>query len=1165
MSDADRRVQFVADLAAVLDGDPDALARNVVVRGDNSAIADLEADARAMAGWIGEAGADFVLPEGFSARLCAQAGIAPALAKRSPADSGPQLGGQRDEHPGVRVTLGSQARTGHAGTHPRGDAGETTALALRRADPTPAEGPKRERQKSRTAGRTSLALTAIAALVVAGYYGWQHGGAQFGARPDHTPSAEPRAGSKPQGPRHASGPRAWQVTRYTDPRTRPTRARRSVPKALTQQHPLALPTGVTAAISNGPSRAWLDGGTRLAYDGSDSAALRLSGRALFQREPNRAPKHSRADPLTVVTRAGRFQLQAGLFALTALRGHSQLEVLRGRATAIGLHGEAQTLAMGMAARLDPSGLQTRPIPDPAAGLLLWEAGTHADMGPGKLLSAGRTREASAHELAIRLGPGWARTERVDVFKPEGAHSLELAYQARLPSDAHLLGAFVEDGRGRRAIEARRAGGKVSLNRVRLPAGEALRVGLRYAQRPQARPFGYRYRAELGTASDPNTRLRVVVRTDVATDEPISHHHRVTPDDRGRLTLELDQIAEAGDLVLDFATVKPLPSASLRRNGFATGNDPRASTAAPWVLSLAPGLARRTPRAVHWVVAVDRSQSMFGAPLSTATAFVRALSEALPEDHTMTVLACNASCQQVVGFDGAASRAEALDALVTGVTAGGASDPEGNILEAAATCDRDGTSTCSVVYVGDGWPSLGARIVAPPNEAPRVTPPEGPFLLSTVAIGDQADRTHLSHLAHRQLGHALSLSEARDARGAALRLVYRVGLDDAVHIEAVELSSGENAVRGLPIAIAPGMRGELPLGLGLDPGAPVGVRLRGHRAGKAWSLTTVAATERPLGFAPAPPPVAPPSQVKAPEASGTTETPTEAATGTNATLALPILEGAPQPTLTDPGGSHGSALEALARSLSARGELEQAGRAITRWLARDPSAIPAHRLAMGVDQRRGDRAAARMRAQGLADLAPRDPAIHIAIAGALERTGLPERGCPHRVAASELLPTDRAHITAAVACQRALEDNSQTLARLETRLATLGGPSRANPRPKRPPFVITAAWKGQTRVELILVDTRGDVISSLWLPSEATLVDSPGQQRLQLPAMAPGPYRIELRRALPDPSAVPETIVGTLQLRTRPRTTTLPFALSSQHAWVATLHVTDEGDASPLSQ
>ncbi len=174
--------------------------------------------------------------------------------------------------------------------------------------------------------------------------------------------------------------------------------------------------------------------------------------------------------------------------------------------------------------------------------------------------------------------------------------------------------------------------------------------------------------------------------------------------------------------------------------------------------------------VTLALVVDTSASVDAALLGTARAVVAAILGGLGPRDRAVVLAADQTArplgpERIGPVDGA--RREAVLAALDRLAPGGATDL-GRALEAGADALPEDAPGGMVVYVGDGWPTLGdpgladveARLARRPSGAPR---------LAAVAVGPLANRPLLAALT-RSAGPLLEVADASEAAAAAVRLL-----------------------------------------------------------------------------------------------------------------------------------------------------------------------------------------------------------------------------------------------------------------------------------------------------------------------------------------------------------------------------------------------------------
>ncbi|APR78011.1 Hypothetical protein A7982_03358 [Minicystis rosea] len=224
--------------------------------------------------------------------------------------------------------------------------------------------------------------------------------------------------------------------------------------------------------------------------------------------------------------------------------------------------------------------------------------------------------------------------------------------------------------------------------------------------------------------------------------------------------------------------------------------------------------------VTLALVVDASASVEPALLDAERALVEAVLAGLgPRDRAVVIAADQGTRfvgPQTIGpVDDA--RRKAITAALAAVAPGGATDL-GRALEAGADAlaqAGDAASGGLVVYVGDGWPTVGdttvdlvrARLARRKGGAPRV---------GAVAVGPLANRFALAALA-RGSGPMLEIADASDAARAAIELlsdalrptVAGVEIDLGPAVERVYPRGPRAVVAGDTVTAVGRFRGDLP--------------------------------------------------------------------------------------------------------------------------------------------------------------------------------------------------------------------------------------------------------------------------------------------------------------------------------------------------------------------
>lgn len=218
-----------------------------------------------------------------------------------------------------------------------------------------------------------------------------------------------------------------------------------------------------------------------------------------------------------------------------------------------------------------------------------------------------------------------------------------------------------------------------------------------------------------------------------------------------------------------------------------------------------------------VIVVDTSGSSEPALLDVSRAFVGAVADALGARDRLLVLAADQTTRPVGPRELGAvdpARRQQIRADLAKLEPGGATDI-GRALEAGADALPVDAPSGVVVYVGDGWPTVGdasvedvqARLARRAGGAPR---------LAAVAIGPLANRAALAALA-RGSGPLLEVADAGEAGGAAASLVSSalrptlaaVELDLGPDVEQVYPRTARAVLAGKTVTAVGRVRGRTP--------------------------------------------------------------------------------------------------------------------------------------------------------------------------------------------------------------------------------------------------------------------------------------------------------------------------------------------------------------------
>jgi tetratricopeptide (TPR) repeat protein len=280
----------------------------------------------------------------------------------------------------------------------------------------------------------------------------------------------------------------------------------------------------------------------------------------------------------------------------------------------------------------------------------------------------------------------------------------------------------------------------------------------------------------------------------------------------RVEVQRPDFRPTADLVVDVEL--PAWKAPARLYVAPTAND---RDAAGTILVRTEVPAAKQDDGVTLALVVDSSLSIDPALLDAERSLVRAILEGLGARDRAVVLAADQSARPLgpatLGPVDPARRRAIGDALAQ-LSPGGATDL-GRALEAAADLIPSDAPAGMVVYIGDGWPTVGdatataiaARLSRRALGAPR---------LGAVAVGPLVNRLGLAALV-RGSGPLLEVADSSDAAHVAVDLiadalkptVAGVELDLGPAIERVYPRRTRAVVAGETVSVSGRLRGELP--------------------------------------------------------------------------------------------------------------------------------------------------------------------------------------------------------------------------------------------------------------------------------------------------------------------------------------------------------------------
>ncbi len=242
----------------------------------------------------------------------------------------------------------------------------------------------------------------------------------------------------------------------------------------------------------------------------------------------------------------------------------------------------------------------------------------------------------------------------------------------------------------------------------------------------------------------------------------------------------------------------------------------------------PRLAGTPEEGVTLAVVIDASASVDPALLDAARSFVEALVGALGPKDRVVVLSADSDVHGVgpdaVGAADDDRKRAILEGLAT-LSPGGATDL-GRALEAAADRLPADAPSAMVVYVGDGWPTVGDRS-AEAMKARLARRERGVPRLGAVLLGPSANKRAFAALTHGT-GPLVEVGDSEDAARASVDLLEHALVPT---VTGVTLDLGPDVARAYPreeIAVA---QGSTIMAVGKLAGPPPSTITLRYRQGK----------------------------------------------------------------------------------------------------------------------------------------------------------------------------------------------------------------------------------------------------------------------------------------------------------------------------------------------
>jgi hypothetical protein len=587
--------------------------------------------------------------------------------------------------------------------------------------------------------------------------------------------------------------------------------------------------------ADGRARLRLDDGTSAVLDRNSALVLTPKG---FRLEQGRAHLQSPSGAHPVIELGGLILLASGGSAGLELRGErTRVFAADSELTVRGPDGKEAHLNAGETAQLVQGAVKVAPeraYDDWTHGLARpWAARGVPRRAVGELWgsvegggepagSAGSPLTIRSHTVSARIDREVSHTTCETVFFNAGGSGVSGDFRMALPPGA-LVSRFAVERAGSRqsaqiALAARSrqelaSGGGVlewagdGWLRGTLPAiasGEELTVALEYVEWLSPRKHGngqlVQYRYPLVGDGEPPLIGDFVARIDASASAPtgIAAGYGASSEG-GIVSVHRSDFRPSADLVVDIETNRGQDRARLYV-AQPSWDDPEAGSAVMLRAELPPADVKD---GVTLALVVDTSGSIEPALLDAERALVEALLAGLGARDRVVVLAADQGSRAVGPADLGpvdAARRTQIAAALSQLSPGGATDL-GRALEAAADLLPADAPAGMVVYVGDGWATLGdstadaiaARLSRRPQGAPR---------LGAIAVGPLANRRVLSALT-RGTGPLYEIADSEDAARIAVDL-----MSDALRpaLAAVEVDLGpevDQVYPRTPRAIAAG--------------------------------------------------------------------------------------------------------------------------------------------------------------------------------------------------------------------------------------------------------------------------------------------------------------------------------------------------------------------------
>lgn len=697
---------FWDDLAPLVDGDPEVVARQADALETSDVLRDARHEAQEAADAVRQAGDDYQHPDDFVTKVLA---AVDALA----------------EDAGTDVPAEGRA------TDPSGTFGDAEPLAPDSSREASSEnealGSAPAKPERRGGGLVllfggGLAMAAVAAaalLVVGGVVWWlQH-------KPTETAAAEVLTGEVLEFARAGEGTESGLTIAGSGTAQTTLKVGSTIPEGSAVRTDDR--TRARIRLSDG-STVTLNHGTEIGFATDRGRKLTLETGELIAEIA-----HLEDGPSALLeTHAGKIEVLGTKFQLSADEEQTTVRVLRGhvRFSALTESGQQVDVRAGQEATVQGT---SAPVLSPALDLassLTWSElvdGSGAEQpirGIGELRARrpGETRDQerplaiAEHKATVRIVGNVARTEVEETFQNDGAHALEGIFRFPLPSGARIAslqllvdgtweeGAIVDRERAKKiwrgvirnatperqrrqkreeyiwvpgpwrdpALLEWQRGGQFELRIFPIPARGSRSVRIAYTEDIAPRgASGRRYVHPLSHSVDGSTSIGSFdVDIKVSGHEGSVQGHGYPLERRNdgaatHLSFHASQFVPRGDLMVDYAVPNPdaearwwtfegdaavAPAADSREPDSAVRDAQQAIAAdqRPYVaFALRPKLPAWTrSEAKHYVFLVDSSQSMVGERYKRAVKLVSTVVQEMDRRDRFSVLACDVRCQRV---------------------------------------------------------------------------------------------------------------------------------------------------------------------------------------------------------------------------------------------------------------------------------------------------------------------------------------------------------------------------------------------------------------------------------------------------------------------------------------------------------------------------------------